>query len=221
MKTKKLTTTFIIPDYDTHFENNPEILSKKNYQYKSIRDALLFCKQRRIAIDIGAHIGLLTYQMLTSFKKIHTFEACFDNFNCLIQNIKTTKVLHNNIALSDKIEELKLTKHKNNSGAHTCTDLLKNKNQGMETVKAILFDSLNIIKIDFIKIDVEGWDLKVLKGAENSIKAFRPVVLVEDNFGRQELRDKREDNSEIQEYLRTLGMIYGKRHGANIIYYFK
>ena len=58
MKTKKLINNFVIPAYDIHFENNPEILKKKNYQYKSIRDALPFCKQKRTAIDIGAHIIL-------------------------------------------------------------------------------------------------------------------------------------------------------------------
>ena len=49
-------------------------------------------------------------------------------------------------------------------------------------MKLIKYDSLKFKrKIDFIKIDVEGHDLFVLKGMKKSIKKFSPIILVEFN----------------------------------------
>ena len=39
----------------------------------------------------------------------------------------------------------------------------------------------NIKKLDVIKIDVDGFDFKVLKGSENLIKKFKPKIFVELN----------------------------------------
>ena len=33
--------------------------------------------------------------------------------------------------------------------------------------------------VDFIKVDVEGYELEVLKGSENTIKSFKPVIFIE------------------------------------------
>lgn len=46
-------------------------------------------------------------------------------------------------------------------------------------VKVVPIDDLQIGKIDFIKIDVEGMELGVLRGAERTIRSYRPIVYVE------------------------------------------
>lgn len=216
MQYKKLATTFLIPYYDTHFENLEEI--RRGYQHALIEKVLPFCKQNGKALDVGAHIGMITYQILSYFKKIHTFEPCIDNFNCLIKNIISSKVTHHNIGLSDKSTESILYKNESNSGEHT---LNENKFCKMEKIRMRTLDSLKLFNIDFIKIDVQDWELKVLMGGEKSIKKWKPVILVEDCFGKNELLKKRKDISEVQNYLKKLGMTFIKRIGKDVVYHFK
>jgi FkbM family methyltransferase len=50
-----------------------------------------------------------------------------------------------------------------------------------EMVKVIPLDSLNLTRCKLIKIDVEGMELKVIKGAEKTIRTCRPFLFVENN----------------------------------------
>lgn len=52
------------------------------------------------------------------------------------------------------------------------------------TVAARTFDSLNVERLDFIKIDVEGAELAVLKSLERAKEAFSPKIIAEVNFAR-------------------------------------
>ena len=47
------------------------------------------------------------------------------------------------------------------------------------TEKCITIDSLNLVKCDFIKIDVEGAEWECLAGATETIKKFHPVIILE------------------------------------------
>jgi FkbM family methyltransferase len=49
----------------------------------------------------------------------------------------------------------------------------------LQPVQAINIDSLNLPRIDFIKIDIEGMELEALAGADNAIARHRPAMLVE------------------------------------------
>jgi len=49
----------------------------------------------------------------------------------------------------------------------------------LATVQAISIDSLNVSRIDFIKIDVEGMEMAVLAGAVEAVRQHRPVMLIE------------------------------------------
>jgi len=51
------------------------------------------------------------------------------------------------------------------------------------TVPMRTLDSFDYTDIGFIKIDVEGYEYKVLLGAKETIKKYRPVLLVEQNRG--------------------------------------
>ena len=43
-----------------------------NYQSKELNDALAYCTQFRTAIDIGAHIGIISFQLSKKFKSVHS-----------------------------------------------------------------------------------------------------------------------------------------------------
>ncbi len=194
---------FVIPKHDKHFKLHPEILKNKYYQGDALRFALKFCSKTEVALDIGAHIGLITAHLYLYFKKIYTFEPCLENFNCLVKNINYKNVVHNKIALSNKIGVLSLNKHKNNSGGHTFKSQLNSKTK--ERVNTKFLDFYNYSIVNLIKIDVEGWELKVLEGAVELIKRCHPVILIE---------DVEKNDSKIRIYLENkFNIIYRGRIG--------
>jgi len=60
----------------------------------------------------------------------------------------------------------------------------ENKNIDRHPVKLVTIDSLQLEKLDFIKLDVEGYEINVIKGAINTIKKCNPVITMEiwENF---------------------------------------
>ena len=146
----------------------------------------------RIIIDAGAHIGEYTKLFLKNFskiKKVYCFEPHGNIFRILRNNFKKknkTKCI--NKALGDKIEKKFF-----NEGYHqrSSTFLEINKNSFFYKIKSlILFGKIadltkeikkveittidsyfeDKINIDILKIDVEGYELNVLKGASNLMK---------------------------------------------------
>jgi FkbM family methyltransferase len=65
-----------------------------------------------------------------------------------------------------------------------------------EPVEVITVDSLNLPNCHFLKVDVEGMELQVLRGAEKTIKRYRPVIYTE--------ADRIEKNGALFDYLRSL-----------------
>ncbi len=68
--------------------------------------------------------------------------------------------------------------------------------QGEQT-GILTIDSLNLQKCHFIKIDVEGMEIEVLKGAKETIEQFRPLLYLEN--------DRREKSGELIEHLQSAG----------------
>jgi hypothetical protein len=50
---------------------------------------------------------------------------------------------------------------------------------GAQTVEVVTIDGLGLRQVDFLKIDVEGWEHEVVQGAEQTIRSHRPVVVIE------------------------------------------
>lgn len=66
-----------------------------------------------------------------------------------------------------------------------------------EPVPAITLDYLSLSRCDFLKIDVEGMELNVLKGAAQTIKKCRPIIYME--------ADRPEKKDALLDYTKTLG----------------
>ena len=161
-------------------------------------EAFLRSKKKGNIIDVGGNIGsfsLLAANYLkqtSNYHKIYCFEPYQQIFDKLLNNIKLNKNLKDfliveDIALGSIIDE-KLTFNiiKKNLGANylepTNIDFLK------KTDNFVLGDTLdnycnknNISNITFIKIDVEGMELDVLKGSTNIIKKNKPDIFIEIN----------------------------------------
>ena len=135
----------------------------------------------KIVFDVGANIGEwsnLISDILPN-GKIYSFEPSRKTFATLeknIKNIKKENILAFNLGLGDKSEQKVFYNYGNDSTLNSSINrVIKLHSQTLEMVS---FDTLenfcqekNINQISFLKIDVEGGELSVLKGSEKFIEA--------------------------------------------------
>jgi len=154
-----------------------------------------FIKPGSDTIDIGVYRGVYSYEMSKYSNLVHAFEPNPIIFKDINKNLK--KIIKNirlyNFALSNKNEIINLNipirdkkYNKKNyeeyfqMGRATIHNM--NKFDKFETFKvdAKKLDAINFDNdISFIKIDVEGHETEVIQGSENTIKKFKPILLVE------------------------------------------
>ena len=129
-----------------------------------------------ICIDAGANIGYHTILMARQayLGEVHAFEPT-KTFAMLEENIEYSGVSNvhtNQVALGatagQKVERL-----------HRIWGKAAERYSGGWTTIDSYVDVKQISRLDFVKIDVDGFDLEVLWGAKDTLKAHLPVVLVE------------------------------------------
>jgi FkbM family methyltransferase len=136
----------------------------------------------RIGIDIGANIGFYSYGLRRCFSEIHAFEPIKEVSRFLIDcNLKNVTV--HNFACSDvEGESLIYIPKIKNINEHSYAGLdVNNRHDNYDSIEIMTkrLDSFKFAEVDFIKIDVEGFEQRVLEGAHNTINATHPILLIE------------------------------------------
>lgn len=148
-----------------------------DYQKDHLKTSLKYCKHMRNAVDIGAHYGIMTYNLSQFFKHVYSFEINHQVFDCLKENVAKFKT--NNITLypfglgsAEKNVYLNFNPESTFS-THVCNDVTAITSE----IKKL--DSFNLHNIDFIKIDAEGYEPFILQGGLQTIIENKPVILYE------------------------------------------
>lgn len=135
-------------------------------------------KEDWVQLDAGANVGYHSILMgsLAPFGEVHSFEPT-DTHEMLMQNLKNAK-LSNVTAVRKGLgatSEVKIEKIYKIWGQ--APEILQ-----MEFISIDDYvEEIGFSRVDFIKIDVDGFDYEVLVGAKNTIEKFRPHVLIEIN----------------------------------------
>jgi len=134
-----------------------------------------------ISLDVGANLGLFTYFLARYSKHVHAFEPNPLAFDILCSIADRNVTLHRE-ALTDRTGEAELLvprspKGWSNNGASLSR--IPDGLYGRVRVAAARIDDLDLCNIGFIKIDVEGHELSVLRGAEETLRRNRPNLFVE------------------------------------------
>lgn len=130
-----------------------------------------------VVFDIGANIGYHTTAFGALAKEVHSFEPNHKNFALLEKNAETYDNIYlYNCACShiDGVSHISDYTIGENGNYGKCELSL----EGQEC-RTFRLDSLNIPGPDIIKIDVEGHELSVFVGAQETIKKHKPVILYE------------------------------------------
>lgn len=145
-----------------------------------------YVEEGTVAIDAGANFGSISVPIskkLGQDGKLYSFEMSETMTERLIKNLNQNDCANVevfNLALSDKIEEKVFFEEPKEGEKHNFGDIRINKQSKGKEVETATIDSLDIQgKVSFIKVDCQGYDLKVMKGAKETIKKNKPTVVFE------------------------------------------
>jgi FkbM family methyltransferase len=138
-------------------------------------------------VEVGSNIGTHTVplaQLAGDKGTVIAFEPLEENFNLLMQNTLSVRTQTQRIkqALGNGEDG-----HFIRTGNHTTSGSEFNGGQRFDDFleKQRALDGWALKRLDFMKLDCEGSELSVLKGAEKAIMRFRPILYVENNPGPQ------------------------------------
>ena len=138
-------------------------------------------------LDVGANIGFhsLYFAELAGAKgHVISVEPIPQNFEALEKNIALNSfsnitTVQKALASEERLIEIGIDINNQNPGAFSLFNNGEKKLKIACTTGDMLLNKLGIRKIDFIKIDVEGFELEVLKGLSKTIEKDRPVIVFE------------------------------------------
>jgi FkbM family methyltransferase len=162
-------------------------------------EEMIGCKKR--AIDVGANYGLYSYFLSRAGKVVEAFEPLPECAQS-IRAYGSTRICVHNVALSSTPGNLQLyTPIIDGVPYPACSTFSRPAGPcDIIDVPVKTLDSYGFDDVCLVKIDVEGHELEVLKGAEQTLNRERPVVLVE-----IEQRHLNQPITDVFDYLLHLG----------------
>lgn len=139
-----------------------------------------------IVIEAGCHIGTHTVKLAQLAKQVICFEPLESSFKLLNENLQLNGLSNVKAymeGLSDTPSRASFSYvNKDNIGGAVLEDGFDIPLKTIDELQAV--GDNNYSRVDFIKLDVEGYEKKVIIGALNTIKQWHPVITLEcwDNY---------------------------------------
>lgn len=171
---------FWLPDGEVDLvpflEASPRFFKGPTYQVDKLLACLPWIKSFGLALDVGAHCGLWSRVLVRMFRTVDAFEPVPRHVECFLRNVPEAH-LHR-VALGAGASRVAMRQEIEASGnSAICGD-------GALVVDVRTIDEFDTgVRVDFIKIDCEGFEKFVLQGGEFRIKASEPCIMVEQKKG--------------------------------------
>ena len=200
-----------------------------NFEQDQFNEVMPHISNRDVALDVGAHVGIWSMRLAQNFKRVIAFEPVPKHIECWKKNmsnfiseqsewgnistLETVALGHENGTATMKVPNT------TNTGMASIVHKVSS-NEGSrwvqpewETfpniqVKTKTLDSYEFHQLDFIKIDVEWFEHRVLQGAENTIRKHKPIMYIEMS------------DPQAYTFMKTLDLGYRSlyAHGADRLY---
>lgn len=173
---------FYVPNYPLDGIQRHIVDCKEYFENDLLNQLAEILPKDAVIMDIGANIGnhTLYWAIENHAKKIYSFEPIAQTFAILAKNIEINHLQNivqaYNFGLSDQTSKARITSFNSaNIGATT----LAQSDTGNIELRAL--DDLDIRedKIDLMKIDVEGHEIFALRGAQKTIRKYKPLIFIE------------------------------------------
>lgn len=147
--------------------------AQKAWCLKHLRSAELaisLCRTRRAVVQAGGNIGLWPRRYARDFERVYTFEPEPASRAVLVQNVAhLPEVIVRPEALGSEPGVCGIKPR--SLGSHTVVE--------GDAVAVIALDSLGLTDVDLLQLDIEGYEVRALRGALDTIRRSRPVIQVE------------------------------------------
>jgi len=172
-------------------------------------------RQFRLYVDVGAHTGDTCVGLPTTFEETHAFEP---NPTSFIQLQKLLHIHAHPVALGDQNMQVTLIQpHPKHPDWSSCAaariDLWNHQPVHAQPqhfdVQMRTLDSYQFKNVDFLKIDVEQGEWGVIQGAQQTILACKPCILLE---------NKRDEAQQAVNWLLSQGYTQ-KHYGSDTVLY--
>lgn len=167
------------PAGDPHFGPVLEQGLADEFDGEVFAGAIAWLGDRRVALDIGAHIGLWTTRLARHFAQVVAFEPDAENFAALVENTAgMANVRPLPLAMAPRSGRFALSHEGTmNSGEGYLVPL----NGHDDWVVGLALDDARFVNVDLIKLDIEGLEAEALPAAERTVRECRPVIVLEEN----------------------------------------
>lgn len=183
--------------------------ARTNVELYTVDSIIESIKNKRTIIHAGGNVGAYTLKFADAFDTVYVFEPDVTNFKCLCLNTADREnVFQFRAALGNRATQVSITKdNPENCGT------FRIKEDG--NIPVVTIDSLRLTEVDCIHLDIEGYEMNALLGAENTIRAYRPLIVVEwldygKNYGW--------DNKDIIKLLIDIGYTKMKQIGSDMMF---
>lgn len=173
---------FYLPFRNDHIQKIINF-TKNFYEIGMLEDIEMRLGQGKIIVDVGANIGNHTiyFSKICKAKKVYSFEPQENIFRILMKNIQING-LHNNVVAynmglgKEHFHAAINVIDKDNYGSSKIDTTVKGTIE-INTLDDMLFNKVD--RVDLIKIDVEGMEIDVLKGANKILGNYKPIIYIE------------------------------------------
>ena len=192
MKIEKV-NGFWVPSADVHLQDWKQ---NNNFtQSKCLDKFLTFIENNALkfnhVLDIGAWVGTWTMKINPFCGRVVAFEPDPLHYECLVKNVPEEVETHQ-LAVGNDKKMISLSEDNFTQAKRVV---------GEGNIPMVTIDSLNFTDVDLIKIDVEGYEMEVLKGGDNTLQNVKYLMIELNNNSKK----YGSSNLEIEKYLRKKG----------------
>lgn len=192
MKIEKV-NGFWVPSDDVHLQDWKQ---NNNFtQSKCLDKFLTFIEKNALkfnhVLDIGAWVGTWTMKINPFCGRVIAFEPDPLHYECLVKNVPEEVETHQ-LAVGNDKKMISLSEDNFTQAKRVV---------GEGNIPMVTIDSLNFTDVDLIKIDVEGYEMEVLKGADKTLEKLKYLMIELNNNSKK----YGSSNLEIEKYLRKKG----------------
>jgi len=198
---------FWVPSNDVHVEDWKA--GKPFTQNKCLLQFQNYCKKHNKKfnhiLDIGAWVGTWSMAMNQYCGRVIAFEPEAVHYECLVKNVSDDIETHQ-LAVGAESKMISLSQD----------DFTQSKRVlGEGAIPMVTIDSLGLDDVDMIKIDVEGYEMEVLKGATKTLDNVKYLMIELNN----NTKKYGSSNIDVENYISSLGFKGLMDHWPDKVFY--